>query len=128
MEMFIAIFVITFVLLILIALIWDGYEKYKMWRKFNENYEIIIKTLPFIEEIATIKNDIQRGEIVFNNLYYNYKNKEELILNYKRYISSTLDLYNEINENPLISANLEMKKDELEEINKRLMIIIWKNK
>ena len=128
MEMFLAIFVITFVLLILIALIWDGYEKYKMWRKFNENYEIIIKTLPFIKEIATIKNDIQRGEIVFNNLYYNYKNKEELILNYKKYISSTLDLYNEINENPLISANLEMKKDELEEINKRLMIIIWKNK
>lgn len=128
MEMFLAIFVITFVLLILIALIWDGYEKYKMWRKFNENYEIIVKTLPFIEEIVTIKKDIQRDGIVFNNLYYNYKNKEELILNYKRYISSTLDLYNEINENPLISANLEMKKDELEEINKRLMIIIWKNK
>ena len=128
MEMFLAIFVITFVLLILIALIWDGYEKYKMWRKFNENYEIIVKTLPFIEEIVTIKKDIQRGGIVFNNLYYNYKNKEELISNYKRYISLTLDLYNEINENPLISANLEMKKDELEEINKRLMIIIWKNK
>ena len=128
MEMFLAIFVITFVLLILIALIWDGYEKYKMWRKFNENYEIIVKTLPFIEEIVTIKKDIQRDGIVFNNLYYNYKNKEELISNYKRYISLTLDLYNEINENPLISANLEMKKDELEEINKRLMIIIWKNK
>ena len=128
MEMFLAIFVITFIMLILTELIWYVYEKYKLCRRFNEDYKIIIKTLPFIEEIIAMKKNSIRGEIVFNDLYFEYNNKEELISCFIEYISSALDLYEEISEDPLISANLEMKKDELEEINKRLMIIIWKNK
>lgn len=124
MEMFLAIFVITFIMLILTELIWYVYEKYKLCRRFNEDYKIIIKTLPFIEEIIAMKKNSIRGEIVFNDLYFEYNNKEELISCFIEYISSALDLYEEISEDPLISASLEVKNNELKEIMEKLMFVI----
>lgn len=128
MEMFLAIFVITFIMLILTELIWYVYEKYKLCRRFNEDYKIIIKTLPFIEEIIAMKKNSIRGEIVFNDLYFEYNNKEELISCFIEYISSALDLYEEISEDPLISASLEVKNNELKEIMEKLMFVIWNPK
>lgn len=121
--MFLAIFVITFIILILIELILESYDKYKMWRRYNEDYEIIMKTLPFIENIIAMKNNIQRGEIYFNNLYYEYNNKEELILSFKHYIYLTLKLYDEISENPLFSVSLEEKNYELKEIKSKINML-----
>ena len=121
--MFLAIFVITFIILILIELILEGYDKYKMWRRYNEDYEIIMKTLPFIENIIAIKNNIPRGEIYFNDLYYEYNNKEELILSFKHYIYLTLKLYDEISENPLFSVSLEEKNYELKEIKSKISML-----
>lgn len=121
--MFLAIFVITFIILILIELILEGYDKYKMWRRYNEDYEIIMKTLPFIENIIAMKNNIPRGEIYFNDLYYEYNNKEELILSFKHYIYLTLKLYDEISENPLFSVSLEEKNYELKEIKSKISML-----
>lgn len=121
--MFLAIFVITFIILILIELILEGYDKYKMWRRYNEDYEIIMKTLPFIENIIAMKNNIPRGEIYFNDLYYEYNNKEELILSFKHYIYLTLKLYEKISENPLFSVSLEEKNYELKEIKSKISML-----
>lgn len=114
------------IIFVFILILLDALRKVQAWREFHENYDAIIEKFPKIQEILNAKEDSE-GKICLNGYRLNYTTKEELLIKYELFISSTMRLYEEIKEYSLISKNLKEKNSELIDIDYQMRMKRWKN-
>lgn len=113
---------------VFVMIIHDALRKVQVWGDYHKNYNAITKCYPKIWDILNSKEDCSEGTIILNEYRLKYENKEELLLKFELFVSSTMKMYEEIKEYSLISKNLKDINSELIEIYYKIRMMQWKNK